>query len=74
MLPPNLTKLSKVFQAGCFNFALMKASAELCINKLSDAAAKSELKADWERFGSELGNLEHRMVWLITCQVVSGKK
>jgi len=42
-LPPHLTELSKVFQAGCFNFAQTKASAELCINKLSDAAAKSEL-------------------------------
>ena len=55
-LPPHLTELSKVFQAGCFNFAQMKA-AELCINKLSDSAAKSELKADWERFGNELGEL-----------------
>jgi len=35
----------------------MKASVELCINKLSDAAAKSELKADWERFESESGEL-----------------
>jgi len=33
----------------------MKASAELCINKLSDAAAKSELKANCEKFDSELG-------------------
>jgi len=38
----NLTELSKVLQEGCFNFAQMKASVELCINKLSDAAAKSE--------------------------------
>jgi len=35
----------------------MKASVELCINKLSDPAAKSELQADWERFESELGQL-----------------
>jgi len=32
----------------------MIASVELCIHKLSDVAAKSELKADWERFESEL--------------------
>jgi len=42
-LAPHLTELSKVFQVGYFNFAQMKASVELCINKLSDAAAKSEL-------------------------------
>jgi len=35
----------------------MKASAESCINKLSDAAAKSELKANCEKFDSELGEL-----------------
>jgi len=35
----------------------MKGSIELCIIKLSDAAAKSELKANWERFESELGKL-----------------
>jgi len=39
----HLTELSKIFQAGCFDFAQMKASVELCINKLSDAAAISEL-------------------------------
>jgi len=33
-----------IFQVGCFNFAQMKASVELYINKLSDAVAKSELK------------------------------
>jgi len=33
----------------------MKASVELYINKLSDAAAKSGLKADCEKFDSELG-------------------
>jgi len=37
---------SKVFHAECFNFAQMKASIQLCINKLSDAAAKPEIKAD----------------------------
>jgi len=40
---------------GCFNFAQMKASVELCINKLSDATAKSGLKAYCEKFDSELG-------------------
>jgi len=49
---PHLIELSKVFQEGCFNFAQMKSSIELCIVKLSDAAAKSqplmELKAHWE--------------------------
>jgi len=33
----------------------MKTSVELCINKLSDAAAKSKLKANCETFDSELG-------------------
>jgi len=45
----HLTELSNVFQAGCFNFAQMKASAELCINKLSDAAAKSKPKANFRK-------------------------
>ena len=44
-LAPQLTELSNVFEARCFNFEQMKASAELCINKLSDAAAQPELKA-----------------------------
>jgi len=35
----------------------MKASVELCINKLSDAAAKSELKANCEKCDSEFGEL-----------------
>jgi len=35
----------------------LKASLELCINKLADAAAKSELKVDWEKFDSEVGEL-----------------
>ena len=60
-LLPRLTELSKVFQAGCFNLAQMKASVELCITKLSDAAAKSELKADWER-RVNYGTLERWMV------------
>jgi len=47
-LLPQLTELSKVFQAGYFNFAQMKSSAELCINKFSDSTAKSELKANCE--------------------------
>jgi len=57
-LAPHLTELSKVFQAGCLNFAEMKASVELCINKLSDAAAKSEVKANCEMFDSELGEFK----------------
>jgi len=38
-------------------FAQVKASVELCINKLYGAAAESEFKADCEQFGSELGEL-----------------
>ena len=57
-LPPHLAELRKVFQAGCFDLAQMKASVELRINKLSDAAAKSNLKANCEKFDRELGNLE----------------
>jgi len=41
---PHLTELGNAFQAGCFNFAEIKAFLQLCINKLSDAAAKSEIK------------------------------
>jgi len=33
----------------------MKISVELCINKLPGAAAKSELKANCEKFDSKLG-------------------
>jgi len=55
-----LTELSKVFQTGYFDFAQMKSSVELCINKVYDAAAKSELKANCEKFGSELGELGKR--------------
>jgi len=51
-LAPHLTELSKVFQAECFDFAQVKASVELCINKLSDTAAKSELEANCEKFDS----------------------
>ena len=51
------TELSKVSQEGCFNFAQMKTSVELCINKLSDAAAKSKPKANCEKFDSKLGDL-----------------
>ena len=39
------------------DLAQVKALVELCINKLSDAAAKSELKANCEKFDSELGEL-----------------
>jgi len=35
----------------------MKAFVELCISKLSDAAAKSEVKAKCEKFDSEFGEL-----------------
>jgi len=72
-LPPHLAELlSKVFQAECFNFAQMKASVQLCNNKLSDAADKSELKADCDKLDSGLGELtvERRMAWLTrVCQV-----
>jgi len=47
LLAPHLTEL-KVFQAGCFDFAQMKTSVKLSVNKLSDAAAKPELKANRE--------------------------
>jgi len=43
-----------VFQVGCFDLAQVKASVEQCINKLSDAVAKSELSANCEKFDSEL--------------------
>jgi len=67
-LAPHLTELSKMFQAGCFGFEQIKASVELCIVKLSDAAAKSELKANCEKFDCELGKCW--MVWLTrVCQV-----
>ena len=56
-LPPHLKELSNVFQARCFNFAQMKASVEICINKLSDDAANSELEAIFKKFDSELGDL-----------------
>jgi len=56
-LAPHLTELSKAFQAGCFDFARVKVSVELCINKLYDAVANSELKANCEKFDSELGEL-----------------
>ena len=35
----------------------MKASVEMCIDKLSDAAAKSELKANCQKFDNELAEL-----------------
>jgi len=54
-LAPHPTELSNVFQVGCFNFAQMKAFVEQYINKLSDAAAKSGLKASCEKFDSEFG-------------------
>jgi len=66
-LAPHLTELSKVFQARCFDFAQVKASVELCINKLSDAAVNSELEVNCDKSDSELGNLERWTVWLIVC-------
>ena len=60
----NWQNRSKGFQAGLFNFAQMKASVDLCINKLSDAAAKSEIKAMAKILAVNLGYLECRMVWL----------
>ena len=69
-LVPDLTELSKVFQAVCFDFAQMKASVELWINKLSDAGAKSELKANCENLVVNYRNLERWMVWMTrVCQV-----
>ena len=56
-LVPHLTELSKVFQAVCFDFAQGKPSIELYINKLPDAAVKSELKANCVKFDSEFGEL-----------------
>jgi len=57
-LAPHLTELRKVFQTGYFDFAQMKASVELSINQLSDAAAESEIKkANCEKFDSELWEL-----------------
>ena len=67
-LPPRLAELRKVCLAGCLNFAYMKASIELCISKLSYAAAISEIKANCEEFDSELGNLKRRtglFGWLV---------
>ena len=61
-LAPHLTELSKVLEAGYFNFAQMRASVELCINKLSDAAAKSQTEANCEKFDSEFGELKRRRV------------
>jgi len=61
---PQLAESSEGFQAGLFNFAQTKASVELCINKLFDAAAKSEIKAMAKRLAVNLGHLECRMVWL----------
>jgi len=59
---PHLVRKSKVFQAVCFDFAQVKASVELCINKLYDATAKAELKANCEKFDNilvDLGKLDH---------------
>jgi len=44
-MAPHMTELSKVFQAVYFGLAQVKASIEVCINKLFDAAPKSELIA-----------------------------
>jgi len=46
------------------NFAQKKAFVELCINKLSDAVAKSELKANCEKFDSQLWELRTKaLTW-----------
>jgi len=45
----------------------MKASAEFCINKLSETAAESELKANCEKFDSELGELRTPDGWADSC-------
>ena len=39
----SMSEPTKVFQAGCLNLAQMKASVELCINKLSNTDAKTEI-------------------------------
>jgi len=57
LLTLDLTKLNNVFDSGCFHLAQVKASVELCIHKISDAAAKSEFKANFQKFDSELGEL-----------------
>jgi len=58
-LAPHLTELRKAFQTRYFDFAQMKACVELTINKLSDAAAESEIKKDnCEKFDSELWELK----------------
>jgi len=57
---------NKKFERGAFvlstlpphlNFAQITFSVELCINKLSAAAAKSDFKANCEKFDSELREL-----------------
>ena len=53
----SLDRTKQSFSGGCFYFAQMKASVELRISKLSDVAAKSELKANCEKFDSELREL-----------------
>jgi len=50
-------KTEQSYSSRMFDFAQVKASVELCINKLSDAAAKFELKANCEKFDSELEDL-----------------
>jgi len=57
-LVPHRTELSNVFQAVCFDFAQVKASAKLCINMLSDAAVKSELKLLAKSLIVNWGNLD----------------
>jgi len=45
------------YSGGMCDFAQGKASVELCINKLSDTAAKFELKTNCAKFDSELEEL-----------------
>jgi len=42
LLLPYLPEQSKVFQEGWFSFAQMKSSVDLCVDKLTDPAVKSE--------------------------------
>ena len=70
LLTLHLTKVSNGFDSGCFDLAQVKASVELCIHKISDGAAKSEFKANFQKFDSklELGTL----VGLVESCVSSG--
>jgi len=54
ILAPHRTELSKVFQAGCFDFARVKESVELCINISSlIPLLNPSFNANCEQFDSE---------------------